>query len=112
MKFIIFIEDMRILITCLLVTISTFCVGQSEYNYSKTSNSNNALTSGCQDLDETILNILSIFINDPEFGFFGCSDIIPYLESQFLIPLNCSTDLTPFGYFDMNVSLIACSSIV
>lgn len=58
----------------------------------------------CVDLDETIINLLSIFINDPEFGFFGCSDVIPYLESQILIPLNCNTDLTPFGYFNINVS--------
>ena len=58
----------------------------------------------CEDLDETIINILSIFIEDPGFGFFGCSDVIPYLESQIFIPLNCNTDLTPFGYFDLNVS--------
>ena len=58
----------------------------------------------CVDLDETIINILSIFINDPGFGFFGCSDVIPYLESQLFIPLNCNTDLTPFGYFNINVS--------
>jgi len=61
-------------------------------------------TIDCEDLDETIINILSIFINDPEFGFFGCSDVIPYLESQVFIPLNCNTDLTPFGYFNINVS--------
>ena len=59
---------------------------------------------GCEDADEVILNILSIFINDPEFGFFGCADIIPYLESQTIIPLNCSTNLTPLGYFNMSVS--------
>ena len=58
----------------------------------------------CVDLDETIINILSIFMNDPGFGFFGCSDVIPYLESQLFIPLNCSTDLTPFGYFNIDVS--------
>tara|TARA_B100000900_G_scaffold403621_1_gene410922 strand:+ start:137 stop:595 length:459 start_codon:yes stop_codon:yes gene_type:complete len=58
----------------------------------------------CLDLDETIINILSIFINDPGFGFYGCSDVIPYLESQLFIPLNCNTDLTPFGYFNINVS--------
>ena len=60
----------------------------------------------CVDLDETIINLLSIFINDPEFGFFGCSDVIPYLESQVFILLNCNTDLTPFGYFNINVSNI------
>jgi len=58
----------------------------------------------CVDLDETIINILSIFMNDPGFGFFGCSDVIPYLESQLFIPLNCRTDLTPFGYFNIDVS--------
>jgi len=59
---------------------------------------------GCEDADETILNILSLFINDPGFGFFGCADIIPYLESQSIIPLNCNTNLTPFGYFNMTLA--------
>ena len=58
----------------------------------------------CEDIDETIINILSIFMNDPGFGFVGCSDVIPFLESQFIIPLNCTTDLTPFGYFNLDVS--------
>ena len=59
---------------------------------------------GCEDADETILNILSLFMVDPGFGFFGCADIIPYLESQVLIPLDCNTNLTPFGYFNMTIS--------
>ena len=59
---------------------------------------------GCEDADETILNILSLFMNDPGFGFFGCADIIPYLESQTIIPLDCNTNLTPFGYFNMSVA--------
>ncbi len=59
---------------------------------------------GCEDADETILNILSLFMDDPGFGFFGCADIIPYLESQSIIPLNCQTNLTPFGYFNMTLT--------
>ena len=44
-------------------------------------------------------------------GLLGCEELIPTLESGILsaflpfdIPLDCSTDLTPFGYLDMNVS--------
>ena len=78
----------------------------AEYSHSNTFNymiaDKNLL--GCEDADETILNILSLFIDDPGFGFFGCSDIIPYLESQSIIPLNCNTNLTPFGYFNMNLA--------
>ena len=59
---------------------------------------------GCEDSDEIILNILSFFMNDPGFGFFGCTDIIPYIESKIDIPLDCNTDLTSMGYFNMNVA--------
>ena len=66
---------------------------------------------GCMDLDETIIDIASFFTDVSSWGFLGCSDLIPTLESNILsallpfdIPLDCSTDLTPFGYFDMNVS--------
>ena len=60
-------------------------------------------TQGCVDDDDIMLNILGTFINDPGFGFFGCADIIPYLENQSIIPLNCETDLTLLGYFNMSV---------
>ena len=43
-------------------------------------------------------------MNDPEWGFSGCSNIIPYLESQTLIPLSCDTDLTNYGFVNMNVA--------
>ena len=90
----------------LLLIIPFISFGQN--NYSTHSNLNDKISTqnilGCEDADDTILNILSLFINDPEFGFFGCSDVIPYLESQVLIPLNCNTSLTPFGYFNMTVS--------
>lgn len=67
---------------------------------------------GCVDLDETIIDLVSLF-GDASFldGLLGCSELIPTLESDILsaflpfdIPLDCSTDLTPFGYLDMNVS--------
>mgnify|MGYP001331554299 CR=1 FL=1 len=66
---------------------------------------------GCQDLDETILDLVSVFADISTLGFIGCSDIIPTLESNILsallpfdIPLDCNTDISPFGYLDMNVS--------
>jgi len=68
----------------------------------------------CVDLDETILDIVSIFGDTSlldGLGLFGCAEIIPTLESGILsaflpfeIPLDCDTDLTPFDYLDMNVS--------
>ena len=66
----------------------------------------------CVDLDETLVDLVSIF-GDTSFldGLLGCAELIPTLESGILsaflpfdIPLDCNTDLTPFGYFDMNVS--------
>ena len=43
-------------------------------------------------------------------GILGCSELIPTLESGILsaflpfeIPLDCNTDLTPFGYLDVNL---------
>ena len=95
---------MKKLLILFIIPFLTF----SQHNYLLNSDPNNKIltnnTLGCQDADETILNILSLFINDPEFGFFGCADIIPYLESQALIPLNCNTNLTPLGYFNLTVS--------
>ena len=66
---------------------------------------------GCQDLDETLIDIVSIFgevslLED----LLGCEELIPTLESGILsaflpfdIPLDCDTDLTPFGYLDVNL---------
>jgi hypothetical protein len=67
---------------------------------------------GCQDLDETLLDLVSMFGDTSLLdGLLGCAELIPTLESGFLsgflpfdIPLDCNTDLTPFGYFDMNLS--------
>ena len=67
---------------------------------------------GCIDLDETILDIVSLFGDTSLLdGLLGCEELIPTLESGILsaflpfdIPLDCNTDLTPFGYLDMNVS--------
>lgn len=66
---------------------------------------------GCQDLDETLIDIVNIF-GDASLleGLLGCEELIPTLESGILsaflpfeIPLDCSTDLTPFGYLDVNL---------
>ena len=66
---------------------------------------------GCQDLDETLIDIVSIFGDTSLLeGLLGCSELIPTLESGILsaflpfeIPLDCNTDLTPFGYLDVNL---------
>ena len=67
---------------------------------------------GCIDLDETLIDLVSIFGDTSLLdGLLGCAELIPTLESGILsaflpfdIPLDCNTDLTPFGYLDMNVS--------
>ena len=67
---------------------------------------------GCVDLDETLLDLVSIFGDTSLLdGLLGCAELNPTLESGILsaflpfdIPLDCNTDLTPFGYLDMNVS--------
>ena len=73
---------------------------------------------GCVDLDETFLDLVSIFGDTSLLdGLLGCAELIPVLESGILsaflpfeIPLDCNTDLTPFGYLDINVSnLCECS---
>tara|TARA_B100001113_G_C20782230_1_gene480082 strand:+ start:85 stop:561 length:477 start_codon:yes stop_codon:yes gene_type:complete len=66
---------------------------------------------GCVDLDETLIDLVSIFGDTSLLdGLLGCAELIPTLESGILsaflpfdIPLNCNTDLTPFGYLEMNV---------
>ena len=67
---------------------------------------------GCVDLDETLIDLVSIFGDTSLLdGLLGCAELIPTLESGVLsaflpfdIPLDCNTDLTPFGYLEMNVS--------
>lgn len=73
---------------------------------------NNSQIVGCVDLDETLIDLVSIFGDTSILdGLLGCAELIPTLESGILsaflpfdIPLDCNTDLTPFGYLDMNVS--------
>ena len=65
---------------------------------------------GCIDLDETLLDVVSVFGDTSLDGLLGCAELIPTLESGILrflpfdIPLDCNTDLTPFGYLDMDMS--------
>ena len=76
------------------------------YLNDKTSNVNYY---GCQDLDETLIDIVSIFGDTSLLdGLLGCSELIPTLESGILsaflpfeIPLDCNTDLTPFNLVDL-----------
>ena len=92
----------------LLILIPLFCLSQHNKD-------NNELFSqyllGCQDLDETLIDIVNIF-GDASLleGLLGCEELIPTLESGILsaflpfeIPLDCDTDLTPFGYLDVNL---------
>ncbi len=83
--------------------------GQASYFLENEPISPNTL--GCQDLDETLIDIVSIF-GDVSLleELLGCAELIPTLESGILsaflpfeIPLDCSTDLTPFGYLDLNL---------
>lgn len=74
-------------------------------------NNNNSIGNyyGCQDLDETLIDIVSIFGDTSLLeGLLGCSELIPTLESGILsaflpfeIPLDCNTDLTPFNLVDL-----------
>ena len=72
----------------------------------------NSQSDGCVDLDETLLDLVSIFGDISLLdGVLGCAELIPVLESGILsaflpfdIPLDCNTDLTPFGYLDINLS--------
>tara|TARA_B100001250_G_scaffold413839_1_gene449411 strand:+ start:86 stop:559 length:474 start_codon:yes stop_codon:yes gene_type:complete len=96
----------------LIFIISFLSFSQSFYNVNNGQVYNNPQILGCVDLDETLLDLVSIF-GDPSLldGLLGCAELIPTLESGILsaflpfdIPLDCNTDLTPFGYLDMNVS--------
>tara|TARA_B100001741_G_C16437411_1_gene543943 strand:+ start:175 stop:645 length:471 start_codon:yes stop_codon:yes gene_type:complete len=94
----------------LFVIIPFMIFSQSMYNENNNSNYNQNI--GCVDLDETIIDLVSIFGDTSLLdGLLGCAEIIPTLESGILsaflpfdIPLDCNTDITPFGYMDMNVS--------
>lgn len=102
---------MKKLITLIVLPFILFSQeNNTESNYFKDKDSN-VNYYGCQDLDETLIDIVSIF-GDASLleGVLGCSELIPTLESGILsaflpfeIPLDCNTDLTPFGYLDVNL---------
>ncbi len=96
----------------ILLIIPFLSISQNFNNINNDLIYNNSQIVGCIDLDETLLDLVSIF-GDPSIldGLLGCAELIPTLESGILsaflpfdIPLDCNTDLTPFGYLDMNVS--------
>ena len=102
---------MKKLITLIVIPFILFSQEnniESNYFNDKDSNVNYY---GCQDLDETLIDIVSIFGDTSLLeGILGCSELIPTLESGILsaflpfeIPLDCNTDLTPFGYLDVNL---------
>ena len=96
-----------------LIIIIPF-IGMSQKSYSENINYiyYDSQVIGCVDLDETLIDLVSIFGDTSLLdGLLGCAELIPTLESGILsaflpfdIPLDCNTDLTPFGYFDMDVS--------
>ena len=97
----------------LLLSVPFLIFGQNYYDNNNNDDvCDNTQIGGCIDLDETIIDIVSIFGDTSLLdGLLGCEELIPTLESGILsaflpfdIPLDCSTDLTPFGYLDMNVS--------
>ncbi len=92
----------------LLILIPLFCLSQNNKDDNELFAQN---LLGCQDLDETLIDIINIF-GDASLleGLLGCEELIPTLESGILsaflpfeIPLDCNTDLTPFGYLDVNL---------
>ena len=96
----------------LLVMIPFFSFAQNLYDINNSKTENHIPMIGCVDLDETLIDLVAIFGDTSLLdGLLGCSELIPTLESGILsaflpfdIPLDCNTDLTPFGYLDMNVS--------
>ena len=96
----------------LLLIIPFLSSSQNFYDINNDRIYNDAQVVGCVDLDETFLDLVSIFGDTSLLdGLLGCAELIPTLESGILsaflpfdIPLDCNTDLTPFGYLDMNVS--------
>ena len=101
---------MKKLLLFLIIPFVSF--SQNFYDINNNHIYNDAQVVGCVDLDETLLDLVSIFGDTSLLdGLLGCAELIPTLESGILsaflpfdIPLDCNTDLTPFGYLDMNVS--------
>ena len=100
-------------IIVILISLIYLCPNQGfSQNCYDIINNDDAQIVGCVDLDETILDIVSLFGDTSLLdGLLGCEELIPTLESGILsaflpfdIPLDCHTDLTPFGYLDLNVS--------
>ena len=96
----------------LLIIVPFLSFSQNLYDVNNNRIYDETQVVGCVDLDETFLDLISIF-GDTSFldGLLGCAELIPTLESDILsaflpfdIPLDCNTDLTPFGYLDMNLS--------
>ncbi|RPG59881.1 MAG: hypothetical protein CBD51_002480 [Flavobacteriales bacterium TMED191] len=96
----------------ILLIIPFLSLSQNFNNINNNLIYNNSQIVGCVDLDETLIDLVSIFGDTSILdGLLGCAELIPTLESGILsaflpfdIPLDCNTDLTPFGYIDMNVS--------
>lgn len=96
----------------ILIIIPFLSLSQNFNNINNDLIYNNSQLVGCVDLDETLIDLVSIFGDTSILdGLLGCAELIPTLESGILsaflpfdIPLDCNTDLTPFGYLDMNVS--------
>lgn len=96
----------------ILLIIPFLSISQNFNNINNDLIYNNSQLVGCVDLDETLIDLVSIFGDTSILdGLLGCAELIPTLESGILsaflpfdIPLDCNTDLTPFGYLDMNVS--------
>lgn len=96
----------------ILIIIPFLSLSQNFNNINNDLIYNNSQIVGCVDLDETLIDLVSIFGDTSILdGLLGCAELIPTLESGILsaflpfdIPLDCNTDLTPFGYLDMNVS--------
>jgi len=105
-------QGMRKTLTLIILPLILFCQEskhKSTYFMANSTLPQNVL--GCQDLDETLIDIVSVF-GDVSLldGLLGCEELIPTLESGILsaflpfdIPLDCGTDLTPFGYLDVNL---------
>tara|TARA_Y100000589_G_scaffold149105_1_gene142384 strand:+ start:148 stop:648 length:501 start_codon:yes stop_codon:yes gene_type:complete len=98
----------KLIILIFLPCILFSQVNNIKFNYLNNNNSNGNYY-GCQDLDETLIDIVSIFGDTSLLeGLLGCSELIPTLESGILsaflpfeIPLDCNTDLTPFNLVDL-----------
>tara|TARA_B100000927_G_C16366983_1_gene429862 strand:- start:208 stop:708 length:501 start_codon:yes stop_codon:yes gene_type:complete len=98
----------KLIILIFLPCILFSQVNNIKFNHLNNNNSNGNYY-GCQDLDETLIDIVSIFGDTSLLeGLLGCSELIPTLESGILsaflpfeIPLDCNTDLTPFNLVDL-----------